>query len=364
VDIAIIGLPQCGKTTLFNALTRGKADTAGVGGPAGQMHVGVVKVPDPRLDVLREMYRRPKAVHVEIKYCDLPGPESLARSQGIGGKYRNILQGADAFLLVVRAFANPAVPHPLGSGGDPGRDLEAMLSELALADLEMLERAGKRLEGDIKKSKPAERPALARYRETIQKATQGIESGTPLRRQHLTESEASFLTGYQLLTGKPVVVALNTDEAGPELSLSQLGLNPDAIVGLGEVSLCGKLEAELALMSEAEEAEFREALGLGEPAGSRVINVSYRTLGLISFLTIGDDLVQAWSVPAGLSAQDAAGAIHSDFHRGFIRAEVIPFDDLVRCGSTAQGRKEGVLRSEGKTYPVKDGDVIHFLVNV
>jgi GTP-binding protein YchF len=364
VDIAIIGLPQCGKTTLFNALTRGKADTAGGGGGASQMHMGVVKVPDPRLDVLREMYRRPKAVQVEIKYWDLPGPESLARSQGIGGKYRNILQGADAFLLVVRACANPGVPHPLGSGGDPGRDLEAMLSELALADLEVLERAGERLEGDIKKSRTAERPTLARHREPIQKVTQGIESGIPLRRQHLTESEASFLTGYQLLTGKPVVVAFNTDEAGPELSLSQLDLNPDAIAGLGEVSLCGKLEAELALMSEAEEAEFREALGLGEQARSRVIDVSYRTLGLISFLTIADDLVQAWSVPAGLSAQEAAGAIHSDFHRGFIRAEVIPFADLARCGGIAQGRKEGVLRSEGKTYQVKDGDVINFLVNV
>lgn len=363
MDIAIIGLPQCGKTTLFNALTRGKADTTGVGGAASQMHVGVVKVPDPRLDALREMYRRPKAVPVEIKYWDLPGPESLARSQGISGKYRNVLQGADAFLLVVRAFSNPGVPHPVGSGG-PGQDLEAMLGELALADLEVLERAGERLEGDIKRSKPAERPVLVRHQEAIQKVTQGIESGIPLRRQHLADSEASFLTGYQLFTGKPVVVAFNTDEAGPELFVSQLGLNSDAIAGLGEVSLCGKLEAELALMSEAEEAEFREALGLGKPARSRVIEVSYRTLGLVSFLTIGDDLVQAWSVPAGLSAQDAAGTIHTDFHRGFIRAEVIPFDDLVRCGSIAQGRKEGVLRSEGKTYQVRDGDVIHFLVNV
>ena len=361
MDIAIIGLPQSGKTTLFNALTRGKADTTG--GAGGEMHVGVVKVPDPRLAVLAGIYKPKKVTPAEIKYWDLPGPESLARSQGIGGRFRNTLQAADAYLLVVRAFTNPAVPHPQSSV-DPKRDLLAMLGELTFADLEVLERAKGRLEDGVKKAKPPERPAMVRQQEAVQKVRQGIEADIPLRRQSLTESEAGVLVNYQLLTGKPVIVVFNTDESGPEVSFSGLGLDPSVTAGLGQVNACARLEAELALMSDAEEREFRQALGQGEPARDRVIQVSYQTLGLISFLTVGEDEVRAWSIPAGIPAQKAAGTIHTDFTRGFIRAEVIPYADLVRCGSTAQGRKEGVLRSEGKTYPVQDGYVINFLINV
>jgi GTP-binding protein YchF len=302
-------------------------------------------------------------VPAEIKYWDLPGLDYATRSQGISGRHRNILQAADAFLLVVRAFTNPAVAHPMSST-NPGRDLETMLSELTFADLEVLERAVERLEDNIKKAKPPDRPGLARHLEAVQKVRQGLEAETPLRRQHLTDSDASFLVNYQLLTAKPVIVAFNTDESGPGVSLSQLDLAPELTAGLGEVSLSAKLEAELALMLDEEADEFRKDLGLGESALSQVIRVSYQTVGLVSFLTVGEDEVRAWSVPAGLRAQEAAGAIHSDFYRGFIRAEVIPYSDLTRCGSLAQGRKEGVLRSEGKTYLVKDGDVINFLVNV
>lgn len=376
MEIAIIGLPQSGKTTVFNALTRGKADTAGASGSSTELHIGVVKVPDPRLEALAKIYQPKKVVPAEIKYWDLPGPEALARSQGIGGKYRNILQSADAYLLVVRAFTDPSVPHPLETV-DPARDLETMLSELTFADLEVLERAVQRLDASVKKAKPAERPTVVRNLETAQKVKQSIDAGIPLRNQQLTESEASYMKNYQLLTGKPIIVAFNTDESGPELSLSQLRLSPTQSVpgelrqdrgdsqgqDFGEVSLCSKLEAELALMSPEEEAEFRETLGLGESATAQVIRVTYQTLGLVSFLTVGDDEVRAWTVPAGLPAQQAAGTIHTDFYRGFIRAEVIPFDDLVRCGGIPQCRKEGVLRSEGKTYSVKDGDVINFLVN-
>ncbi len=363
MNIAIIGLPQSGKTTVFNALTQGNADTTGASGSATEMHLGVVKVPDPRLEVLSGLYNPRKVVPAEIRYCDLPGPEALAKSQGIGGKYRNILQGADAFLVVIRAFTNPAVAHPLESV-DPGRDLETMLDELAFADLEVMERAVERLAEGIKKSKPAERPALTHQLETARRVRQSLESGIPLRRQQLTDSEAAFVVNYQLLTGKPVVVVFNTDEAGPELSLAGLSLERPEAVDLGEVCLSARLEAELALMPEEEAAEFRVDLGLEESALARVIGASYRTLGLISFLTVGPDEVRAWSVPDGLPAQEAAGTIHSDFRRGFIRAEVIPYEDLRRCGNIAQGRKEGALRSEGKTYPVKDGDVINFLINL
>ena len=363
MDIGIIGLPQSGKTTVFNALTRGHADTSGASGSATEMHLGVVKVPDSRLDVLSGMYKPRKVVPAEIKYWDVPGPESLAKSQGIAGKYLNILQGADAFLVVVRAFDNPSVVHPLGAV-EPGRDVETMLGELTFADLEVMERAVERLEDGMKKAKPAERPAMTRQMETVRKVKERLEAGIPLRAQQLTESESSILVNYQLLTGKPVIVVFNTNEDGPEPALESLSLDLPAGIELGEVSLSARLEAELALMPDEEAEEFRNDLGLDESAMDRVIRASYATLGLISFLTVGPDEVRAWSVPDGIGAQAAAGTIHSDFVRGFIRAEVIPYDDLRRCGNIAQGRKEGALRSEGKTYQVKDGDVINFLVNV
>lgn len=359
MDVAIIGLPQSGKTTIFNALTQGHPDTTG----ASEMHVGVVKVIDSRLDTLAEMYRPRKVVHAEIKYWDLPSPESLARSQGIGGKYLNVLQTADAFLLVIRTFTDPAVPHPLETV-DAGRDLANMLGEIALADLVVLERAVERLEDGIKKSKPAERPAMVSQLDAVLKAKQGLEEATPLRRQQQTGSASAYLANYQLLTGKPLIVVFNTDEAGQEVVLERLALSMQETDGIGQVILCAKLEADLALMSGPEANEFRSELGLGESALAQVVKTSYDVLGLVSFLTVGEDEVRAWSVPSGLAAQQAAGSIHSDFHRGFIRAEVIPFEDLVRCGGIAQGRKEGVLRSEGKTYGVRDGDVINFLINV
>ena len=366
MDVAIIGLPQSGKTTVFNALTHGHADTTG-GGSTAEVHVGVVKVPDTRLDVLAEMYLPRKVVQAEIKYWDLPGggaPRPGSQEwKGVSGQHRNILQGADAFLLVVRSFANPSVAHPIGEL-DPERDLGTMLAELAFADLESMERAVERLEDNIKKSKPAERPVFQRQLDSVLKVRQGLESGIPLRKQELSESEASFIGNYQLFTGKPVIVCFNTNDDGPQHSLDQFALPPEQLGGLGQVNLAGTLEAELALMPEDEAEEFRRDLELDQPATTRVIQVSYDTLGLVSFLTVGEDEVRAWSVPDGLPAQEAAGSIHTDFYRGFIRAEVIPYRDLTRCGSLAQGRKEGTLRSEGKTYPVKDGDVIHFLINV
>ncbi len=363
MDVAIIGLAQSGKTTVFNALTKGHGAPTGGGGTGGEMHVGVVKVPDPRLAILEEMYHPQKVVNAEITYWDLPGAEDATRSQGIGGRHKNILQAADAFLVVVRTFTDPSVHNPTGTV-DAGRDVSDMLDELAFSDLEVMDRAVERQDDAVKKAKPAERQAMGRHLDAVKKAKTALEAGVPLRRQELSPSEAEFLAAYQLLTAKPVIIAFNTDESGPDVLVSQLGLEDSVTQELGEVSLCGKLEEDLALMSDEEDALFREELGVGEPATFKVINVSYGTLGLISFLTVGEDEVRAWTIPADLPAQEAAGAVHSDFTRGFIRAEVIPYDDLVRCGGIPQGRKEGVLRSEGKTYPVKDGDVINFLINV
>ena len=363
MDIAIIGLPQSGKSTVFNALTGGHSTSTGAGG-AGPMQIGVVKVIDPRLSVLEGMYHPKKVIHPEIKYWDLPpiDRETASANQILSGRQRNILQAADALLLVVRAFEDPALLHPMG-GVDPGRDVKVMLEELALADLEALERAEARLSDGLKKAKPAERSALVPQLEAVQKVKAALEDGIPMKSQTLTPSETAALADFQLLTAKPVMITFNTGESEATPTLEGVGILKEVASGLGEVGLCAKLEEDLAMMEPGEAEEFRKAMGLDEPAVERVKQVCYSTVGLVSFLTVGEDEVRAWPVPAGIVAQMAAGTIHTDFTRGFIRAEVIPYDDLVRCGSLAQGRKEGVLRSEGKTYEVKDGDVINFLIN-
>ena len=358
MDIAIIGLPQSGKTTTFNVLTAGHGAATG-GGSAGPVQVGVVKVIDQRLSVLGDMYHPRKVVYAEIKYWDLPPADRANRNQGLAGRHRNILQGADALLLVVRAFEDD-----LQGAAQPAGDLAGMLSELALADLETLERVEARLSDSLKKSKPAERPALIPQAEAVRKCREFLESGIRVRQQELSPSERTAVVDYQLLTDKPIIVAFNTDESGEAPDIGSLGLPSELTDGLGAVELCARLEEDLALMTEDEADEFRDALGLSESAVDRVKQVCYETVGLVSFLTVGEDEVRAWPVRDGIPALDAAGTIHTDFVRGFIRAEVIHYDDLVRCGSVAQGRKEGVLRSEGKTYMVKDGDVINFLINV
>ena len=363
MDIAVIGLPQSGKSSVFNALTARHSTATGAGG-TGPMQVGVVKVIDPRLAVLDGMYHPKKVIHAEIKFWDLPpiDRESASANQILSGRQRNILQASDALLLVVRVFEDPALLHPLG-GVDPGRDVKVLLEELALADLEALERAETRLGDGLKKAKPAERPAMIPQLATVQKVKANLEEGIPMKSQTLTPSEITALADFQLLTAKPVVIAFNTGELDPTPSLSGVGVPDEVAGGLGEVGLCAKLEEDLATMETDEAEGFREVMGLEEPAVERVKQVCYDTVGLVSFLTVGEDEVRAWPVHAGIFAQMAAGTIHTDFTRGFIRAEVITYDDLVRCGSLAQGRKEGVLRSEGKTYEVKDGDVINFLIN-
>ena len=359
MDIAIIGLPQSGKTATFNALTSGHATTEG--GSAGPVQVGVVKVVDQRLSVLGQMYHPRKVVYAEIKFWDLPPvpAERAQRNQVLSGRHRNILQGADSLLLVTRTFQDD-----IQGLADPARDLAEMLNELTLADLETLERAETRFADALKKTRPAERPAIQSQADAVRKVKERLESGIRMRQQELSPSERAAMIDYQLLTDKPIVVAFNTGESGDAPALHGLGLPAEMTAGLGEVQLCARLEEDLALMSDDEAEEFRDALGLSESAVERVKQVCYDTVGLVSFLTVGDDEVRAWPVPDGIPALHAAGTIHTDFTRGFIRAEVIHYDDLVRCGSVAQGRKEGVLRSEGKTYPVKDGDVINFLVNV
>ena len=364
MQIAIIGLPASGKTTVFNTLTRGHADTGGYGGLT--LHVGVVKVPDERLDRLAEIFRPKKVVHADVTYVDLPAPpassEGHVGAEELPAEHLARLRESDALLHVVRAFESPAVPHPAGSV-DPARDLEALDLELILADLAILDRRLERLQASGRHGSPAEREANEREEVILRRLKAGLEAGTPIRDAGLAVEEARTIRGFRFLTEKPVLVLLNVGEgdipASEALVQRIAGTYPhrQALVA----ALSAKIEMELGELEPDEAAVFMAELGIAESGLARVIRLSYALLGLISFLTAGPDEVRAWPIPDGSTAVDAAGAIHTDLAKGFIRAEVVPYEDLLALGSTAEARRHGKLRSEGRTYLVRDGDVIEIL---
>ncbi|MBI2872003.1 MAG: redox-regulated ATPase YchF [Chloroflexi bacterium] len=365
MQIALVGLPRSGRTTVFNALTRGHAETALFSTGGEQPNVGVAKVPEERLPFLAELFRPKRVVPAEVQYMDMPESREEGKGHGIGGQYLNILQQCDALLHVVRAFRDPGVPHEEGSV-DPYRDVESMDLELAFSDLAILERRVQRLEVGLKGAKPSQRDAVLREKEALTPIKAALEKDTPIREQRIPPDLTTTLENYQFLTAKPLLVVFNIGEedlarAGElEEEMRQRLSRP----GVAGAALCGKLEMELAQMSPEEEAEFRRSLGLGQSGLERIIRISYDLMGLISFFTGGDQEVHAWTIARGTVGQKAAGKVHSDMERGFIRAEVVAYDDLHRCGSLAEARKQGLLRLEGKTYEVRDGDVIKFLFNV
>ncbi len=363
MDITIIGLPSSGKTTIFNAVTRGAAEVASY---ANKPNLGVAKVPDERLVVLEGIYSPKRTVHAEVTYVDLPAaPEGFGESKGISGEYLNYLQRADALLIVARAFEDPAVPH-VSDSIDPDRDVETMLYELAFADLEILDRRIARIKEGFKSAKTAERDALNKEQALLLKVKSELEEGAHIRDQELGADDLKTLIGFQLLTSKPIIVAANVGEddladlESVEKRLSERFAGPRVRVA----ALCGKLEMELAQMAPDDEADFRRSLEAGESGLSRMIRLSYEVLDLVTFLTVGEDEVRAWPITRGTPAVSAAGTIHTDLERGFIRGEVVAFDDLERCRSLAEARKQGVLRQEGRGYVVKDGDIMHVLFNV
>ncbi len=364
--IGIIGLPRSGKSTVFNAATRGHAATANFGSGAAKPNVGVVKVPDPRLDVLAVMEKSKRIVPAEVEYLDFPGvPEGLGKSRGISGEYLNMLQSCDALALVVRAFQDPSVPTEEATI-DPGRDVENMEMEMAFSDLALLERREQRIEQGMKRAKATERTELSREMELVRQLRQGLEAETPVREQSPPAEARGLMENFQLLTAKPLLVVFNAGEEDlPRLEEMEAEFAQNhARPGVEVVVLCGKLEMELAQMAPEEEAEFRSSLDAGESGLEKMVKTSYRALDLVSFLTAGEMETRAWSITRGIPAFQAAGKIHSDIQRGFIRAEVVSYDDLVRTGSLAQARREGVLRAEGKQYVMQDGDVVNYLFNV
>ena len=365
MQITIIGLPYSGKTTIFNAATRGSAQVAQYTS-ASRPNIGVAKVPDARLDTLTEIYRPTKTTPAEITYVDLPAaPEGLGKTRGVSGVYLNQLQSADALAIVARSFEDPSVPDG-GDGVDAFRDIETMLYELTFADLEILDRRIERIDQNSKGARSGERDALMRERALMSGLKEGLESGVPVRNQKLSPDEHRRVNEFQFLTAKPVIVVVNAGEDQAE-EIDEIQSRLDSEVeesGVLTSVLIGSLEMELGQMSAEDEAEFRESLGVGESGLDRMVRLSYGALDLITFFTGGPKDVRAWTIRNGDSAERAAGAIHSDMERGFIRAEVVTYEDLARYGSEAESRRQGVLRQEGKSYVVKDGDVVHVLFNV
>ena len=364
MQIAIVGLAGSGKTTVFNTLTRGHAETGGYGGVT--LNVGVVKVPDGRLDTLAAIFKPKKIVQADVTYADLPAPppstEGHVGTEELPADHLARLRDSDALLHVVRAFEDPANPHPDGSV-DPARDLERLDLEFTLADLAMTERRLERLKSSARHGTSAEREAAEREEVVLRRIHEGLQAGSPIRDLALDADEAKAIRGFRFLTEKPVLVLLNVGEsdlaaAGAVVDPVADGYTHDHVL---VAALSARIEMELGELEPGEAAVFMAELGIAESGLEVVIALSYRLLGLISFLTAGPDEVRAWPIPDGSTAVDAAGAIHTDLAKGFIRAETVAYEDLVKLGSMAEARKAGRLRSEGKTYRVRDGDVLEIL---
>ena len=354
----LIGFPASGKTALFQLLTSAREAAR----PSGKQeaHVGVSRVPDERLDRLTELFKPKKHVPATVEFADMGGAAG-AKAGAAALLDVAAFRNADALLHVVRMFRDPAVPHAAGSV-DPARDVRTMEDELILADLGVVERRLERLERDLKKG--GGNTDLRREQELLQRCRGTLEDGRPLRSLELAHDAGKLLRGFQLLSAKPLLLVLNVDEA----DLSQAG-NAAALAGVQHfvtgshtraVAVCAKIELEIAQLDAGDAAAFMADLGLKESGLDRVIRASYDLLGYISFFTVGEDEDRAWSIPRGTRAQEAAGEIHTDIQRGFIRAEVVRYDHLLARGSLAACREHGELRLEGKEYVVLDGDVINF----
>ena len=351
----IIGLPQVGKTSLFRILT--KANLSQAHANPREAHIGVAKVPDDRLDRLAALYNPKKLTHTSVEYVDVGaiGQDALKETAYIGH-----LRQVDALAHVVRVFEDPAVP--LVADIDPLRDIKNVEFDLMVSDLGQIEKRLERLEKDLKKMKT---PELEKEFELLKRANAHLGSEKPLREMQMTPEDKKRLRGFMFLSEKPMLYVLNIGEStelGKELEeavskykFTEIAARPNAAA----TAICGKVEAELAEMSDADAAEFLSSYGLTESGLVRLIRTTYKLLGLISFFTAGEDECRAWQIPANTRAQEGAGAIHSDLEKHFIRAETIRWDQLLEAGSEANARAKGTLRLEGKDYIVQDGDVMH-----
>jgi GTP-binding protein YchF len=366
MKLGVIGLPGSGKTTIFNALTQGNAPTGQSMGGRFDVLTAVVDVRDKRVYVLSRMFKPEKTTYARITYTDVAGlQKGMEASGGIAqsssGALLNHLAGLDGFVHVVRAFENDLVPHPDGSI-DAARDLAALDTEFLLTDLGTVERRMERLQESLKKGVAKDRAAAEAEVALFQQLDDTLSAGHPLRSLDLTEEQLKGLRGYGLLTLKPKVVIVNIGDEQAEVSLDYH--HPHTVV----TNLRGKLEMELAQFSASGDEEslalFMEEYGVEELSLDRLIRLSYDLMGLHSFFTVGEDEVRAWTLKRGATAVDAAAAIHTDLAKGFIRAEVVHYDELVALGGLPQARSAGKLRQEGRSYVVQDGDIINIKFNL
>jgi GTP-binding protein YchF len=347
MKLGIIGLPQSGKTTIFNAITRGDAPTTASAGRF-EVHTAVVDVPDERVTKLSEMFNPKKTIYAKVTYADIAGLEAGSAKSGISGQLLNQLAQMDGFILVVRAFESDLVMHPSGSV-DPKRDVESMLSELLLNDLITVERKVEKL-ADEKKKGGTDKVLNERQTVLFTRLLEALNNNTPLRELEYTLEEQKELSSFGLLSRKPVLVVFNLGEGQ---SAPQMGLD------VPSVSLMGKLEMEIAQLPPDDAAMFMDEYGIKELSLNKMIKLSYDLLQVQSFFTVGEDEVRAWETKIGATAQESAGEIHTDLMRGFVRAEVVAYEDLISLGSMNEAKSKGKFRLEGKEYIVKDGDIVH-----
>ena len=354
--LGIIGLPQSGKTTLFNALTHGTQPTGTISGKV-EVHTAVVDVPDARVDRLSEMFKPRKTIYAKVTYADIAGLDANAGKSGISGTLLNQLTQMEGFIHVIRCFEDDNIPHPNGSI-DPGRDLHAMDSEFIINDMIMVERKLEKLAEERKKGAGRDKATIERELSLFQRLHEYLANETLLRDVEISREDDKSLSGFGLLSRKPVLIALNLAEGKTAPSISYEHKHSHM------TSIQGKLEMDIAQLPDEEARVFLKEYGIEEPGLNRVIRISYDLLGLRSFFTVGEDEVRAWTVHRGALAPEAAGEVHSDMQKGFIRAEVVAYEDLIALGSLSEARNHGKLRLEGKEYPVKDGDILNIRFNL